>query len=116
MMREGTLYFDRRGIRRETDVYDWVICWNESGDETDIAFRHQSNKRVNINEYEILISGLQCSLAIGIDVINIIGSNQLVIEQITRVFKVNNPELEKYRNRVLELLEQFKDYTIKWVS
>lgn len=69
----------------------------------------------NISEYRALIAGLQGSLKVGINIIHIIGDSQLIIKQVTGAFKVKKPELIKHRDRVLELLEQFEDYSIKWV-
>ena len=112
---EATLYFDG-GIRQGTMAYGWLICDPE--DETEvIAFGHRTcgTGTSNIAEYRALIAGIQGSLKAGIDVIHIIGDSQLVVKQVTGAFKVNKPELRKHRDRVLELLEQFEDYSIKWV-
>jgi len=73
------------------------------------------NGTSNISEYRALIAGLERSLQYGIESIHVIGDSQLVVKQVTGSFKVNKTELKKHRDRVLELLEQFEYYTIKWV-
>ena len=73
------------------------------------------NGSSNISEYRALIAGLEKSLKMGVNIIHIIGDSQLIIKQVTGAFKVNKLELRKHCDRVLELLDQFDDYSIKWV-
>lgn len=97
-------------------AYGWILL--NPDDETDVIAsgnRTCGTGTSNISEYRALIAGLQGSLKAGIDIIHIIGDSQLVVKQVTKVFKVNKPELKRHRDRVLELLEQFEDFTIKWV-
>jgi len=112
---EAVMYFDG-GIREGTMAYGWILLNPE--DETDVIASGNRTCGVgtsNIAEYRALIAGLQGSLKVGIDIIHIVGDSQLIIKQVTKVFKVNKPELQRHRDRVLELLEQFEDHTIKWV-
>lgn len=114
-MEEATLYFDG-GIRQGIMAYGWIICNSE--DETEIIAsgnRTCGTGTSNIAEYRALIAGLQGSLKAGIDIIHIVGDSQLIVRQVTKVFKVKKPELKRHRDRVLELLEQFENYTIKWI-
>lgn len=69
----------------------------------------------NISEYRALIAGLHGSLKEGVEVVHIIGDSQLVVKQVTGVFKAKKKELIDHRDYVLELLKQFDYYTIKWV-
>jgi len=112
---EATLYFDG-GIREGIMAYGWLLV--DSDDEREvIASGHRTcgTGTSNIAEYRALIAGLQGSLKAGADILHIIGDSQLVVKQVAKVFKVNKPELKSHRDRVLELLEQLEDYTIKWV-
>ena len=112
---EATLYFDG-GIRQGIMAYGWLLV--DSEDETEvIASGHRTcgEGTSNIAEYRALIAGIQGSLKAGADILHIIGDSQLVVKQVTKVFKVNKPELKRHRDRVLELLEQLEDHTIKWV-
>ena len=119
MIKEATLYFDG-GIRQGIMAYGWLL--------TDRVPEHPHLDKIfafgnrtcgkgtsNIAEYRALIAGLQGSLKAGIDVVYIIGDSQLVVKQVTRAFKAKKPELIAHRDHVLKLLEQFEDYTIKWV-
>jgi ribonuclease HI len=97
-------------------AYGWILC--DSDDEMDVIAsgnRTCGTGTSNISEYRALIAGLQGSLKKGIDIVHIIGDSQLIIKQVTGAFKVKKSELIRHRDRVLELLEQFEDYTIKWV-
>jgi probable phosphoglycerate mutase len=112
---EATLYFDG-GIRNGVCAYGWLLVNPE--DETEvIASGHRTcgSGTSNLAEYRSLIAGLQGSLKAGVNVVHIIGDSRLVVSQVGGYWKVNKPELIKHRDRALELLKQFEDYTIKWV-
>lgn len=125
---EATLYFDG-GIRQGQMAYGWLLVdkpfptvyadiphlLSETARVLATGNRTCGKGTSNIAEYRALIAGLQGSLKIGVDVIHIIGDSQLIIKQVLGAFKANKPELKKHRDFVLELLEQFEDFTIKWV-
>ncbi len=69
----------------------------------------------NISEYRGLIYGLQGALKLGVDIIHIHGDSQLIVKQITGAFKTKKQTLIDHRNYVLDLLDQFESYTIKWI-
>lgn len=69
----------------------------------------------NIAEYRALIAGIQGSLKVGVNTLHIIGDSQLIIKQVTGVFRVKKIELKLHLDHVLGLLKKFEDYTIKWV-
>lgn len=117
----AALYFDG-GIREGIMAYGWILvneydmgCVNRDGEVFASGHRTCGEGTSNIAEYRALIAGLQGGLKNGVDIIHITGDSQLVIKQVTGAFKTNKPELRKHRDRVLELLEQFKDHTIKWI-
>ncbi len=73
------------------------------------------NGTSNLSEYRALITGLATSLTNGVNIIHVYSDSQLVVKQITGAFRAKKMELIEHRDRVLELLEQFDYYTIKWV-
>jgi len=112
---ETTMYFDG-GIREGIMAYGWLLL--ESEDLSQViasGLRTCGEGTSNVAEYRALIAGLQGSIRAGATNIHIIGDSQLIIKQVTKVFKVNKPVLLRHRDRVLELLERFDEYTIKWV-
>ena len=44
--------------------------------------------------------------------IAVYGDSQLVIDQFKGVYQAKHPKMRAYRNLVLELLEEFDEYTI----
>lgn len=96
-------------------AYGWILDSIDGQEVITSGNRTCGIGSSNISEYRALIAGLQGSLKAGINIIHIIGDSQLIIKQVTGAFKVKKPELIKHRDRVLELLKQFEDYTIKWV-
>jgi len=73
-----------------------------------------SNGTSNISEYRALIEGLDRCIKEKVKIVHIILDSQLVVKQVNGSFKVTNPELKKHRDKVLELLNQFENYSIKW--
>lgn len=115
-MNEATLYFDG-GIRQGICAYGWLLV-NPNDENEIIASGNKTcgkNGTSNISEYRALIAGLQGALKAKINVVHIVGDSRLIVNQVIGFWKVNKPELKKHRDYVLELLEQFEDFTIKWV-
>jgi ribonuclease HI len=113
-MLEAILHFDG-GIRKGQMAYGWIIDSEDGKEVLASGNRTCGTGTSNISEYRALIAGLQGAMKIGVDVIHIIGDSQLVVKQVTGVFKAKKQELIDHRNRVLELLDHFEDHTIKWV-
>ena len=103
------------GIREGKMACAYVIL---SLDEKQILFsdykRCGDKGTSNISEYRGVIFGLLKCLKENIEVVHIILDSQLVVRQVNGAAKTNNKELIKHRDKVLELLEQFKEHTIKW--
>ncbi len=113
-MKEVTLYFDG-GIRNGIMAVGFVI--DDMNGEEIFSRGHLcgNDGSSNISEYRALISGLQSSLKLGVDIIHIIGDSQLIIKQVIGAFRTKKPELKKHKNYILELLTHFERHTIKWV-
>lgn len=103
------------GIRELRMACAYVIL---SLDEKQILFsdykRCGDKGTSNIAEYRGVILGLSRCLKEKIETIHIILDSQLIVKQISGNAKTNNKELIKHRDKILELLEQFKEWTIKW--
>lgn len=114
-MREATLYFDG-GIRQGQMAYGYLIVNPEDEEEVILSGNRTCGIGTsNISEYRGLIAGLQGALKADIDIIHIVGDSLLVVRQILGVFKAKKKELIEHRDFALKLLEEFDDYTIKWV-
>lgn len=114
-MKEVVIFFDG-GIRQGIMALGFV-AYDMEGNE--IFFGNRLCGKVqsssNIAEYRALIASLQRSLEEDVDIIHINGDSQLIIKQVIGSFKANKPALKAHRDLVLQLLERFDDYSIKWV-
>jgi probable phosphoglycerate mutase len=61
----------------------------------------------NIGEYQGLLCGLRACSERGIKSLKIKGDSKLVISQIAKVWKINQPELAKIAKEIWELVDQF---------
>jgi ribonuclease HI len=73
-----------------------------------------SNGTSNVAEYRALIEGLDRCVKEQVKIVHIILDSQLVVKQVNGSFKVTNLELKKHMDKVVELLNNFQDYSIKW--
>lgn len=114
-MKEVLFTFDG-GIREGLTAAAYIAV--SPRDEQDILF---SGARIvgpgtsNTAEYQALIDGLRACLERNVKIVHIIGDSQLIIKQVTGVFKTQKPMLIKHKNIVSKLLDKFDEYTIKWV-
>jgi len=69
----------------------------------------------NTAEYQALIDGLRACIEHNVRIVHVVGDSQLIIKQITGVFKTQKPTLIEHKNIVSKLLNEFDEYTIKWV-
>lgn len=113
-MNNVVMYFDG-GIREEIMAYGYVAFDPETKAELFTGSRTCGSGSSNIAEYRALIAGLQGCLKRDVKEIHIIGDSQLIIKQVTGVFRVNKPTLKEHRDFVLKLLSKFEIWSIKWV-
>lgn len=66
----------------------------------------------NEAEYVALKRGLEIAARIGFDEVSIYGDSELIVNQVTGAYSVDAPHLKEHRVTVLELLEQFDDWSI----
>ena len=66
----------------------------------------------NITKYESLILGLFALKKLKVKKIAIYGDSKLVIGQVKGVYQAKHPRMKSYRNLILQLLEEFDEFTI----
>ncbi|CAN5770719.1 ribonuclease HI family protein [soil metagenome] len=66
-------------------------------------------------EYRAVIKGLELALDLGIDKIRAYVDNQLVVDQVNGLAKVNSEHLKPHYEKALALLERFTDQRVYWV-
>lgn len=113
-MNEAKLFVDG-GIRKGIMALGFVVYSMQ--DEELFSGKKTCGRRgtSNISEYRALIAGLQSCLDNKVETIHIYSDSLIMVKQITEAMKVNNPILIKHKNKCLELLNKFKDFTIKWI-
>jgi len=74
------------------------------------------NATNNIAEYTALIYGLQEALILKAESIKINTDSQLLYRQLTKEYKVKNPNILGLYNQTLHLISAFKDFKINYIS
>ena len=70
----------------------------------------------NEAEYTSLIEALKHSLLNNIDKVIIHMDSALVVNQVKGNWKVKSSNLHTYKNEVIELLNKFKSWELKWID
>ncbi|KAH9323479.1 hypothetical protein KI387_018118, partial [Taxus chinensis] len=66
----------------------------------------------NTAEYEALIHGLHWARKKGINILQVFGDSELIVNQVKGQHATKNGLLKNYKNRVWDLIEDFKDFNI----
>ena len=66
----------------------------------------------NVAKYEALILGLHILKRMKVEKVYIYGDSELVINQVNHIYQAKHPRLRSYKNLVLDLLENFKEYQL----
>ena len=88
----------------------WIT--SPTNDTKLLSFKLHFECTNNIAEYESLIMGLFALKKLKVKRIVIYGDLELVIGQVKGVYQAKHPRMRAYRNLVLQLLEEFYEFTI----
>jgi hypothetical protein len=66
-------------------------------------------------EYEALVLGLKTLKEMGARRIVVHGDSELIINQVKGIYQAKHPRLRAYRNIVLDLLEEFSEYSLSMI-
>lgn len=70
---------------------------------------------VNEGEYIACITALEAAKAEGATVVELLSDSQLIVRQVTGVYKCRVPSLKLYLDAVKRLVEDFEQVTFKWL-
>lgn len=121
-MNEAIVYFDG-GIRNSKMALGFAVYENEEfydptkepDKELFCGHRKCGRGSSNLAEYRALIAALMECLKREIKIVHVYGDSQLIVRQITGASKTNNKDLIEHRDKSLELLNLFENYSIKWI-
>ncbi len=106
---EYTMFFDGCSKNNPGEAGIGVAIYNNYLEEIAVISKGIGIHSNNEAEYMALIEGLQTLLYRGIKNVLVFGDSQLVINQVTKVYKVKSENLIILYNQVQELIKQF-DY------
>lgn len=69
----------------------------------------------NVAEYRAVITGIEEGLELGADAIELKTDSQLVVRQLKGQYKVKNEGLKHLYRRAVELLSQYKQYSVQHI-
>jgi ribonuclease HI len=84
-----------------------VVLVDPGGDQVKYVVRLEFKATNNMVEYEALIFGLSMALSLGIRRLLVKGDSQLIIKQVRREYRCNEPRLAAYLLRVRKLEKDF---------
>jgi ribonuclease HI len=92
-----------------------AAVFDERGQEVARVSRRIGRGTNNEAEYQAAIAGLEAALGIGGGHVELRMDSQLVVRQLEFRYKVRNPRLVPFFNRILELKRQFDSFMVAHV-
>jgi len=84
--------------------------YDPAGREAHTVSRRLGRATNNEAEYQAAIAGLEAALALGAKHVELRLDSELVIRQLQFRYKVRNPRLKPFFNRLMELRRQFETF------
>jgi ribonuclease HI len=92
-----------------------AVVYDASGKEAHTVSRRLGRATNNEAEYQAAIAGLEAALGLGGGDVELRMDSELIIRQLQFRYKVRNPRLQPFFNRILELKRQFDSFSLKHV-
>ena len=90
-----------------------AVVYDPSGREVHTVSRRLGRATNNEAEYQAAIAGLEAALALGARAVALRLDSELVVRQLEFRYKVRNPRLRPFFERLLELRRQFDEFEAK---
>ena len=103
------LYFDGASNQNGFGVGILIVAPDDA--HIPLAFKLCFEVTNNEAEYEACIIGLQAAIELNVDVMEVIGDSALVISQSKGDWKVRDPKLKPYHDKLMTLIPCFKKLT-----
>jgi len=92
-----------------------VVVYNPEGQPILQVCKSIGHGTNNVAEYSALIELLRVLKSMKIEKAQIFGDSQLVINQVTRKWRVNQKHLQELVNQARTLMEDQPEWRIKWI-
>ena len=88
----------------------------ESDDWTEVGHEYIGRATNNVAEWTALLRGVEEALGRGCISVRAVGDSELVVRQLHGEADVNNQALAQLHNDVQEVVTEFNEFEIEWVS
>jgi ribonuclease HI len=92
-----------------------AAVFDERGQEVARVSRRIGRATNNEAEYQAAIAGLEAALGLGGGDVELRMDSQLIVRQLEFRYKVRNPRLQPFFNRIIELKRQFLGFAVRHV-
>ena len=92
-----------------------AVVYDADGAEVHAVSRRLGRATNNEAEYQAAIAGVEAALALGARDIELTMDSELVVRQLEFRYRVRNPRLRPFFERLLELRRQFNSFTVRSV-
>ena len=113
MSDKWTVYADGASRGNPGPAAIGAVIYDPDGREAYTVSRRLGRATNNEAEYQAAIAGLEAALALGARQVELRLDSELVIRQLEFRYKVRNPRLKPFFNRILELRRRFDVFETK---
>ena len=89
-----------------------MVIYDQAGTEIWCGWKYLGTMSNNAAEYHAILTGLECARSLGIRKIRAEGDSNLVVRQLTGVYKVKAPNLQVLWGQTMEVLKDFETVEI----
>lgn len=115
MPNRWTVYADGASRGNPGPAAIGAVVYDAEGREVHTISRRLGRATNNEAEYQAAIAGLEAALALGGGTVELRMDSELVIRQLSFRYKVRNPRLIPFFNRITELRRQFEGFELRHI-
>jgi ribonuclease HI len=109
------MYFDGGAVPNPGECAGAFVIYDPNGKQVICGGTYISNGTNNEGEYNGLLSGLKACVDFGVSSVHIRGDSNLVVQQVSKKWKVNKDNLQVLHKNVLELVSKIENVSIEHV-
>nr|CAN71493.1 hypothetical protein VITISV_011662 [Vitis vinifera] len=117
VMADFVLEYSRRPSQhQESSEQEWWTLRSPTGEHLEQAIRLGFPASNNEAEYEVILSGLDLTLALSFSKLRIYSDSQLVVRHVQKEYEAKDARMARYLTKVRNTLQQFTEWTIEKIK
>uniref|UniRef100_A0A7S4JGQ3 RNase H type-1 domain-containing protein n=1 Tax=Guillardia theta TaxID=55529 RepID=A0A7S4JGQ3_GUITH len=92
-----------------------ILIRNDAGKNVMKIAKRLGSQTNNVAEWEGALAGLQSALELGAEEVHLMSDSNLVVNQISGLWKINDPTLRKLHSEAIKVVKRFSHFDATWI-